>query len=281
MIRSKFNILLVDDEPDVLSVSKLAMQNFKVYGLPLKIHTASSKAEAIELINSTLLPTDMPGHNFAVAFIDVVMETDQAGLELCQYIRETLKNREVQLYIRTGQPGVAPEREVIDRYDINGYFTKMEATEDKLYSLVKSGVRMHHFISSALILNGMTHAMIAASDSRDAMYDILMQVKDGLMLESGLGGGFIFEDRTAFVNSTGEETLELRDELDKLEGITMNAEGDKYVLDGHRLLIKIAASPTTDEVYYLLDAFNPPSELFVLLFYQALRSLAALWKKAG
>ena len=29
-------VLLVDDEPDVLTVSKLAMKNFEVYGLPLK-----------------------------------------------------------------------------------------------------------------------------------------------------------------------------------------------------------------------------------------------------
>ena len=79
----------------------------------------------------------------AVAFIDVVMETDTAGLELCQFIRETQRNRVTTLYIRTGQPGVAPERSVIDRYDISGYFTKVELTEDKLYSLVKAGARQY------------------------------------------------------------------------------------------------------------------------------------------
>ena len=67
------------------------------------------------------------------------MESDTAGLELCEYIREKQQNRLTQFYIRTGQPGIAPEREVIDRYDINGYFTKVELTEDKLYSLVKAG----------------------------------------------------------------------------------------------------------------------------------------------
>ncbi len=38
-----WEILLVDDEPDVLSVSKLAMKNFEVYGLPLKIQTAGPR----------------------------------------------------------------------------------------------------------------------------------------------------------------------------------------------------------------------------------------------
>ena len=37
-------VLLVDDEPDVLQVSRLAMRHFEVYGLPLRLHTATSKA---------------------------------------------------------------------------------------------------------------------------------------------------------------------------------------------------------------------------------------------
>lgn len=281
MIRSHFNILLVDDEPDVLTISKLAMHNFKVYGLPINIHTARSKAEAIELIHSTLLPSRMPGHNFAVAFIDVVMESDTAGLELCQYIRESLKNREVQLYIRTGQPGMAPEREVLDRYDINGYFTKAETTEDKLYSLVKSGVRANYFISSATVLNRMTHAMIAASDSRNAMSYALLHAKEYLSFEEEMKNGFIFTDRIHCANCTIEEIVTLRNELDVLDSIALNTEGDKYVIDGPRLLIKVADSPTTEELYFVLETFAPAPDLFVLLFYQMLKSLSMLWKKAS
>src|SRR6516162_8172483 len=132
MFFKEWEVLLVDDEPDVLSVSKLAMKRFEVYGLPLKIHTAGSKAAAVEILRQSpaLLPT------LTVAFIDVVMESDTAGLELCEHIREKLNNKITQLFIRTGQPGVAPERSVIDRYDINGYFTKVEATEDKPYTLI-------------------------------------------------------------------------------------------------------------------------------------------------
>ena len=139
MFVKHWNVLVVDDEPDVLAVSRLAMRDIEVDGTPIKLHTAASKAEAITLLNTTLATGSGP--SLAVAFIDVVMETDEAGLELCRYIRETLRNSLSQLYIRTGQPGVTPERSVIDRYDINGYFTKAEATEDKLYSLVKAGVR--------------------------------------------------------------------------------------------------------------------------------------------
>src|SRR5450755_734240 len=149
MFLKEWQILLVDDDPDVLAVSKLAMKNFEVYGLPLRIHTAASKADAIEVIKQL---TRLKNAIIAVAFIDVVMESDTAGLELCDYIRETCDDKMMQLYIRTGQPGVAPEQSVIDQYDINGYFTKVELTETKLYTLVKSACRQVLYQSTSTVL---------------------------------------------------------------------------------------------------------------------------------
>src|SRR5262245_41124502 len=101
MFQKEWEVLIVDDEPDILAVSKLAARHIKVYGIPLQLHLCQSKAEAIELFNkkADLLPS------LAVAIIDVVMETDQAGLELCHFIREERKNPLCQLFIRTGQPG--------------------------------------------------------------------------------------------------------------------------------------------------------------------------------
>src|SRR4029077_12477468 len=132
---------------------------------------AKSKAEAVELLSGSLGGVLLP--YIAVAFIDVVMETDHAGLELCHFIRETLKNRLTQIYIRTGQPGVAPEREVIDRYDINGYFSKVETTEDKLYSLVKAGIRQFDFASMAVVEFNVLGQCIANADSVQSLRDTL------------------------------------------------------------------------------------------------------------
>ena len=105
MFLKEWEVLLVDYDPDVLTISKLAMRRFEVYGLPLRLHTATTKAEAVQILDHArqLFPA------IVVAFIDVVMETDTAGLELCHYIRETQHNKLMQLFIRTGQPGVAPE----------------------------------------------------------------------------------------------------------------------------------------------------------------------------
>ena len=181
MFFKEWPILIVDDEPNVLRVSELAMRNWVVYGSPLKIHTALSKAEAIDLLSTKLARQTEGIGLLAVAFIDVVMETDTAGLELCAHIREAMNNKLTQIYVRTGQPGIAPERSVIDRYDINGYFTKVEATEDKLYTLVKSGVRQFYFMMSSLGLYTLLNMAIAAGlQSREQMERTLMALVSGM-----------------------------------------------------------------------------------------------------
>src|SRR5258708_61177 len=181
MFQTEWPVLLVDDDADVLAVSKLAMKNFEIDGVPIKLFTATSKAEAVELLNGPLGGTVLP--YVSVAFIDVVMETDHAGLDLCRHIRETLRNRLTQIYVRTGQPGVAPEREVIDRYDINGYFSKVETTEDKLYSLVKAGIRQFDFASMAVVEFNVVTRCIAASGSIESPQPTLGGVRSQTPLD--------------------------------------------------------------------------------------------------
>ena len=175
MFANSIDVLVVDDDPDVLAVSKMVMRNFKVFGVPIVVHTATSKADAIAQL-TTRLASPLIGQSLAgVMIIDVVMETDQAGLELCRYVREDMYNKMSQIYIRTGQPGVAPEREVIDRYDISGYFTKVEATEDKLYTMIKAGTRQAFLTGYALGNMEIIQALITTSRSRQGMAQVLEQ----------------------------------------------------------------------------------------------------------
>ena len=75
--------------------------------------------------------------------LDVIMETDDAGLDLVHYIRNTLKNETVRIILRTGQPGQAPERRVIVDYDINDYKAKTELTADKLFTSLTAALRSY------------------------------------------------------------------------------------------------------------------------------------------
>lgn len=75
--------------------------------------------------------------------LDVVMEDEGAGLRLAKHIREVLGNKLVRIILRTGQPGQAPEYEVITAYDINDYKEKTELTTQKLYTTLVAALRSY------------------------------------------------------------------------------------------------------------------------------------------
>lgn len=139
--QNKWKILVVDDDDDVIAVTRLVFASFSYEGRGVQIFTAASYKEAVDVLHE---------HNdFAMAFVDVVMETDHAGLDLVRYIRDTLQNNELQIVLRTGQPGYAPEMQVILEYGINDYRTKTELDNVKLVTALVSALRNYKNIVSA------------------------------------------------------------------------------------------------------------------------------------
>ncbi len=280
MLFKQWNILLVDDEPDILTVTKLALRDMKVYDLPLRIHPAASKAEAIELMNTKLALSGVPGATVAVALIDVVMETDHAGLDLCKQIRSEMKNWASQLYIRTGQPGIAPERKVIDEYDISGYVSKVDATEQKLYTLIKSGVRQWYSIYYGKLLADITQAATLSSESKEQMFSALRQ--SGAGFESpDLVTGIIFDKEDVLTYSTLDKVYAIRDELDQTQPVVVTPEGHKIFALGTKVMIRIAETRSTaDYVYVLQGKMALPDALLDLTFRHCL-AVSTLWKRAA
>lgn len=128
-------IAIIDDDEAVHEGTRFALEGYELNGRGLAILSAYSGAEARELLRQN--------PDTAVVFLDVVMETDTAGLDLVGFIRTVLGNETVRIILRTGQPGQAPEREVILRYDINDYKAKTELTADKLFTALTSALRSH------------------------------------------------------------------------------------------------------------------------------------------
>ena len=128
-----WTILIVDDDADVHQVTKLALRDVKVDGRGLSFVSAYSGAEARKILRAS--PT------FPLILLDVVMETEDAGLQLVKFIRNELKDSLSRIILRTGQPGTAPEREIIQQYEINDYKAKNELTADRLFTTVTATVR--------------------------------------------------------------------------------------------------------------------------------------------
>ncbi len=130
-----WKILLVDDDSEVHQATKLVLKRFTFEGKPLTLISAYSGKEAQQLIATH--------PDIAVIFLDVVMETNDAGLKVVKYIREVLKNTLVRIILRTGQPGEAPEQSVILDYDINDYKTKLELTHQKFLTTTITALKSY------------------------------------------------------------------------------------------------------------------------------------------
>lgn len=127
-----WKVLIVDDNHGVHEVTKLALKNIAIYNRPVSFTSVYSAKEAKELLEND--------DTFAVALIDVVIESTHAGLELTKCIRQKLLNPDLRIITRTGQSGQVPERFVIDSYDINDYKDKTELNTNKLYTSVKLAI---------------------------------------------------------------------------------------------------------------------------------------------
>ncbi|WP_035692607.1 response regulator [Azospirillum halopraeferens] len=151
-----WTILIVDDEPEVHAITTVVLGTVRFEGRPLDFLGARSAAEARDLLRSH---TDI-----AVVLLDVVMETDDAGLRLVRFIREELGNHRVRIILRTGQPGQAPERRVILGYDINDYKAKSELTAQTLFTATVAALRSYQHITTIdRSRRGLEHIVDAAA----------------------------------------------------------------------------------------------------------------------
>lgn len=130
-----WKILISDDEKEIHTITKIVLSNFTYENRKVEILDAYSRKETIEILEKH--------DDVAVLLLDVVMETDDAGLLVARDIREKLKNQLIRIILRTGQPGSAPEKDVISKYDINDYKEKTELTTTKLFTTVMTALRSY------------------------------------------------------------------------------------------------------------------------------------------
>jgi signal transduction histidine kinase/DNA-binding NarL/FixJ family response regulator len=171
----RWKIAVIDDDPAVHDGTRFALSDFVLHGQRLDILSASSAAEGREL---------MKRHpDIAAVLLDVIMETDDAGLDLVDYIRNTLKNEAVRIILRTGQPGQAPERRIIVDYDINDYKAKTELTADKLFTTLTAALRSYQQLQRMVETRRGLEIII---DAASALYDFksVQRLAEGVLTQT-------------------------------------------------------------------------------------------------
>jgi transcriptional regulator with GAF, ATPase, and Fis domain len=171
-LMAPWKIAIVDDEQEVHDVTVLALRSFSFCDRGLQFLSARSAAEARELLAQHA--------DVALILLDVVMETDEAGLTLVRYIRESLGNDQVRVVLRTGQPGQAPETAVIRNFDISDYRTKTELTATRLLTTVTSALRTYQQLQA---VTAQREELARLYAEQKAAYEEIARLKSALERE--------------------------------------------------------------------------------------------------
>jgi two-component sensor histidine kinase len=160
-------VLVVDDDGGVLEVTRMALERVVVDGRKLAVVTARSAREARERLAE---------RDFAVAIVDVVMETEHAGLDLVREMRADERHRLTQIVVRSGEPGAYPEAKVIEEFRISDYWPKAELRAARMRASVIGLVRGY---ATARDLDRELRAKRALVGEKDA----LIQEREALLRE--------------------------------------------------------------------------------------------------
>lgn len=133
-----WNILVVDDETEVHTITAMVLKKFQFKQQPLKLIDAYSASEAINLLSHH--------EDIAMVLLDVVMEEDNSGFKVVDFIRNSLNNSYTQIILRTGQAGSISEEESMLSYEINGFKEKTELSASHLISTTIASLRAYHLL---------------------------------------------------------------------------------------------------------------------------------------
>jgi CheY-like chemotaxis protein len=142
-------VLIVDDDQAIHVVTKLALDGFTFQSRPLEWLSAYSAAEGRAIMAAR--------KDIALVLLDVVMETDQAGLDLARQIRDELHNRTTRIVVRTGEARQQPLA-VIEQYEIDDFRVKTDLTFERMAILVKGSLRTFD------LLRGLENALTVCND---------------------------------------------------------------------------------------------------------------------
>ena len=220
-----WHVLVVDDDPEVHDATRFALQGTRLQGRPLALWHVHSAQQARAFLADP--------HELAVILLDVVMETDQAGLDLVDYIRSDCGLLQTRIILRTGQPGYAPELGIVDRYDINDYRTKSELTRTRLLTALSAAIRSFEQIRTI-------------AENRRGL-ELIVRAAPGLLRPQALG---------AFAEGVLVQLAALLKV--RIEGIVCAQRGSPFARGDERMFVIGAAGSLSRLVGLPLDAVTQP-----------------------
>lgn len=246
--RNAWKIMIVDDEEEIHTVTKMALNDFAFENRGIEFICAYSGEEAKTLLTKH--------EDVALILLDVIMETEHAGLDVVKYVRENLRNSFVRIILRTGRPGQTPERKVITEYDINDYKEKTELTVQKLTTTIITALRSYRDLH---IIDRNRQGLLKIITASAQLFEIqsLRQFANGVLTQ--LLSILNFNESSLYLHAAGFSVSESYED----EFLIMAATGDYETLVDKRaaqvmpdaIKERLAEAVMTQSSLFFADAF--------------------------
>ncbi|MEY2873134.1 MAG: hypothetical protein RLZZ373_505 [Pseudomonadota bacterium] len=160
----ELKVLTVDDDAVFRRSMAFALEGYRFQDRDITLLQAGSAAQARALL--------VAHPDIALLLLDVVMEDDDDGLMLVRHVREVMGRRDIRIVLLTGQPGMAPMRDVMRNLDVNEYWHKTELGSDRLEAILNANLRSHQFIHEALQTRRQLEQLLDAVDGASHVPDL-------------------------------------------------------------------------------------------------------------
>ena len=217
-----WHVLAVDDDADFQRAMAFALSDLELLGAPVQVSFASSYREAALVLSER--------QDIAAVLLDVVMETEDAGLRLVRTLREVIGNAEVRIIMLTGEPGMAPAQAVMQDCDINDYWTKSELSTDRLITVLTAAFRSYSQLRSVSRARRGLHTIVESSnalftsrDTRELSAKILTEIASLLEVKAEgivcvrLEDGGAGEDVLRIISANGRFYRNVGDQIEALD----------------------------------------------------------------
>ncbi|CCO25088.1 ATP-binding response regulator [Maridesulfovibrio hydrothermalis] len=255
-------VLIVDDEPDIHSMTKMVLGDYIFEGRSLEFISAYTGEESLGVMGEN---TDI-----AVVLLDVVMETNTAGLEVAGQIRDMLNNQFIRIILRTGQPGYAPEYKVITELDINDYWQKAELTSQRLTTSMTTALRSYRDLRK-IEQNRVSLAQLAMS--------VAHQIRNRTMTINGFAN--LASRKLGPQSEAAEYLATISEESGRLEKIVDSVSSFAAIssCDHSEVDIKIAAEEVLSDIKIFAATFSKKVDIDVQLEHVLIDAKPDLFKK--
>lgn len=162
---SPWKVVIVDDDPEVHAITQLSLSDFQFEGENITFVNLYSGDEAKQYF--------LENNDAALMFLDVVMESENAGLTVVNYLRKELQNTYTRIVLRTGQPGSAPEHSIVQNYDIDGYIAKTSMTVNSLKQSVYIALRSYRDLVRIQNYKKSLETVVSAITSMNEIDDVI------------------------------------------------------------------------------------------------------------